>query len=109
VKGERFSSSHRAVRRTSFWLLECPLSKRLPLEEHLKWLLNLLEAKHELIISISDKWRVEFFCGFSSENGQGGVTFDPGLLRRLAHLGIPLVLDLYPPGAPLEADEELHQ
>jgi hypothetical protein len=109
VKGERFSSRHSAVRRTSFWLLECPLSKHLHLEEHLKWLLNLLEAKHDLIISISDKWRVDFFCGFSSENGQGGATFDPDLLRRLAHLGIPLVLDLYPPGAPLEVDDEPRQ
>jgi Domain of unknown function (DUF4279) len=107
VKGERFSSRHSAVRRTSFWFLECPLSKHLPLEEHLKWLLNLLEAKHDLIISISDKWRVEFFCGFFSENGQGGVTFDQGLLRRLAHLGIPLVLDFHLPEAQLEAHEEL--
>lgn len=106
VKGERFSSRHNAVRRTSFWLLQSPLSENQPLAEHLKWLLDLLEPKLDLINSISEKWRVDLFCGFSSENGQGGATFDPDLLRRLGHLGVPLVLDLYPPGAPLEPPEE---
>jgi hypothetical protein len=107
VKGERFSTRHSAVRRTSFWLLKSPLNDDLPLAEHLEWLLELIEPKLDLIGSLAEKWRVDFFCGFSSENGQGGVTFEPSLLRRLAHLGIPLVLDLYPPGAPLEAHEEL--
>jgi Domain of unknown function (DUF4279) len=105
VKGERFSNRHSVVRRTSFWLLKSPLSESLPLPEHLEWLLNLMEPKLDLIGSLAEKWRVDFFCGFSSENGQGGVTFDPSLLRRLAHLGVPLVLDLYPPEAPLEVDE----
>jgi len=107
LKGERFSSRHNAVRRTSFWLLKSPLNKQLPLGEHLKWLLDTLEPKHDSLISITNEWRVEFFCGFSSENGQGGATFDPGLLSQLANLGIPLVLDLYPPGAPLEVHGEL--
>lgn len=106
VKGERYSSRHNMVRRASFWYLECPLSDRLPLPEHLRWLLDLLEPKLDLINSITQKWRVEFFCGFSSEGGQGGITFDPSLLRRLANMGIPLVFDLYPPGAPLQVPEE---
>jgi len=107
VKGELFSNRHSAVRRTSFWILQSPLSESLPVEEHLQWLLNLIEPKVEFIGSLAEKWRVDFFCGFSSGNGQGGTIFDPILLRRLAHLGIPLVLDLYPPGAPLEIDEAL--
>ena len=107
VKGERFSTRHSATRRTSFWLLESPLADSLPLTDHLGWLLDLIEPKHDLIGSLGEKWRVEFFCGFSSENGQGGVTFDPSLLHRLAQLGIPLVLDLYPPGTSLEVHEEL--
>jgi hypothetical protein len=107
IKGERFSSRHRAVRRTSFWLLQSPLSTSLPLGEHLNWLLDRFEARHDLITSIGEEFKVDFFCGFSSKSGQGGAIFDPALLRRLAVLGVPLVLDLYPPGAPLETDKEL--
>lgn len=106
IKGERFSTRHSAARRTSFWLLESPLKDSLPLADHLKWLLDLIEPKRDLIGSVAEKWRVDFFCGFSSENGQGGTTFDSDLLCHLAHLGVPLVLDLYPPGAPLQVPEE---
>jgi hypothetical protein len=106
IKGERFSTRHSAARRTSFWLLESPLKDSLPLADHLEWLLDLVEPKLDLIGSVAEKWRVDFFCGFASGNGQGGTTFESDLLRRLAHLGIPLVLDLYPPGATLQVPEE---
>jgi hypothetical protein len=62
-------------------------------------LLDLFEPKAQLINLIGQDYSVDFFCGFSSENGQGGAEFDRGLLGRLAHLGIPLILDLYPPEA----------
>jgi hypothetical protein len=43
---------------------------------------------------------MEFFAGFSSLSGQGGLTLPPGLLMRLARIpGGGLDLDLYPPGA----------
>jgi hypothetical protein len=51
------------------------------------------------------EWKVTRFCEFSSER-QGGVTFDLNLLRRLASLGIPFVVDLYPPGPPTEEPDE---
>lgn len=97
LKGERVGARNSAVRRTSFWILQCPLDTSLPLQDHLEWLLNNLDEKRDLIRSISERWKVEFFCGFASENGQGGATFEPALLRRLATFGIPLILDLYPP------------
>ena len=102
VKGERSSSRNSVARRTSFWIFTCPLSDSLPLAEHLAWLLDQLEPKVDLVRSIAEDWRVTIFCGFSSENGQGAATFDPRLLQRLANLGIPFVLDLYPPGPPSE-------
>ncbi len=72
IKGERFSTRHSAVRRTSFWLLKCPLSDSLPLTEHLEWLINLFEPKIDLINSIAEESKIMLLCGFSSENGQGG-------------------------------------
>jgi hypothetical protein len=52
------------------------------------------------------EWKVTRFCEFSSENGRAEVTFDLNLLRRLASLGIPFVVDLYPPGPPTEEPDE---
>jgi hypothetical protein len=69
VKGERSSSRHSVARRTSFWLLTCPLSYSLPLAEHLTWLLDQLEPKLNLIKSIAEEWNATLFCGFSAENG----------------------------------------
>lgn len=97
VKGERFSTRHSAVRRTSFWLLKCPLSDSLPLTEHLEWLLNLFEPKIDLINSVAEGSKIMLLCGFSSENGQGGFTLDAKTLQRIARLGVPLSIDLYPP------------
>jgi hypothetical protein len=97
VKGERFSSRHSAVRRSSFWLVKCPLSDSLPLAEHLEWLLDLFEPKIDLINSIAEDSKIMLLCGFSSENGQGGFTLDAKTLQRIAGLGVPLSIDLYPP------------
>jgi len=65
--------------------------------DHLKWLLDSLEPKRDVIRELSRKYRIDFFCGFASMNQQGGFTLDSVTLARLAELGVPLELDLYPP------------
>ena len=67
------------MRHTSFWYVASPLSEHLPLAEHLKWLLDLFEPKLDFIMSIAEEWKVLLFCGYTSENGQGGVTFEADL------------------------------
>jgi len=107
LKGEILSSSRlKKPLLSSVWILESPLDKQVPLEEHLKWLLDALEPKIEIICRIAKQYETDFFCGFSSDNGQGGCTFSVVLLERLARLGVPLVLDLYPPG-PITLDSSL--
>ena len=96
-KGE-IRGNGRPPRRNSIWSLHSPLASQEPLDKHLEWLLDRLEPKADAIGGISQRYEVDFFCGFSSENGQGGCTFDASLLDRLARLKLPLVLDLYPPG-----------
>jgi uncharacterized protein DUF4279 len=105
LKGELFGPGHTARRRESGWLLQSPLSKRSDMIEHLKWLLDTLEPKHMVIRDLAGKYRVDLFCGFGSVNGQGGFTLDATTLTRIAELGVPLALDLYPPGA-LEISED---
>jgi hypothetical protein len=81
----------------SLWLLESPLPQDCDLPEHLDWLLDALEPKLYVLSSLSRKYRVDLFCGFSSSSGQGGFTLDNARLSRIARLGVPMVLDLYPP------------
>jgi len=51
----------------------------------------------DLINSIAEESKIMLLCGFSSENGQGGFTLDAKMLQRIARLGVPLSIDLYPP------------
>jgi hypothetical protein len=99
LKGERQSKYPRARQlRTSIWILDCPLDEHLALQDHHKWLLDALEPKLDVVRGIAKRYDARLICGYSSEHGQGGCTFDVALLERLAKLGIPLVLNLYPPG-----------
>ena len=104
IKGERKRPNSMAVNRTSIWILKCPLSDLLPMEDHLKWLLDRLEPRLDEVHSLAQEYKADFFCGFSSGNGQGGFTLGIDLIARLAKLNVPLELDLYPPET--ELDEE---
>jgi len=97
VKGEQRRPGDRNVSRTSFWLLKCPLSDSLPLTEHLKWLLDVVEPKLSSISAAAEGSTMTLLCGFSSGNGQGGFTLDVKTLQRIAGLGVSLSVDLYPP------------
>jgi hypothetical protein len=98
-KGEiRNASRVTKPRRNSIWILKCALDDHFPLQDHLRRLLDQLESKRETIGEISKRYKTELWCGYSSESGQGGCTFDAALIARVASMGVPLILDLYPPG-----------
>jgi len=103
LKGERRSSRHKAVWRGSAWLLQSPLADESDMVDHLKWLIDVLEPKLDVIAELSNKYKIDFFCGFSSGNGQGGFRLDSLTLQRIAGFGIAFHLDLYPP--PMETDD----
>lgn len=83
----------------SLWLLESPLGDDCAAEQHLKWLVETVEPKLSALRELSKTHRVDLFCAFSSESGQGGFTLDASILQRISRLEIPLTLDLYPPGS----------
>jgi hypothetical protein len=105
TKGDRKNSYVPAccIWKDSHWLLKSPLNDQSNLADHLRSLLDLLEPKAAALRQLTEKCKVIWFCGFSSENGQGGFELDPETLSRLAGLNIALVLDLHPPG-PIEAE-----
>jgi hypothetical protein len=104
TKGTLKNSRFTLVWPTSLWLLNSPLSDQNGMADHLRFLLDLLEPKMDALKQLFEKCQIDLFCGFSSGSGQGGFELDPVTLLRLSKLGIPLVLDLYPPG-PIEATE----
>jgi hypothetical protein len=106
LRGGPRSSNSKQVWADSLWLLQSPLGDDCEPVQHLEWLLNSLEPKAEIIKGLADRFRVEFFCGFSSENGQGGFTLNAQLLQRIARIGIAFSLDLYPPVSAAETIAE---
>ncbi len=106
LRGEPRSSKSKLAWNNSLWMLQSPLSDECEPVQHLEWLLNSLEPKAGIIKGIANRFHVEFFCGFSSESGQGGFTLDAQLLQRIASLGIAFSLDLYPPESAAEAIAE---
>lgn len=78
------------------WILESGLDESEPLNLHINKLLLLIESKVERFKELISVCDIEIFCGFSSENGQGGFVLDAELLKRLNIIPLDLVLDLYP-------------
>jgi uncharacterized protein DUF4279 len=90
----------------SAWHLVCPLKSDKSLDQHIRWLLDTIEPRLPAINAISNECTlIRFFCGFSSEHGQGGFTLDAETLRRISKVGVKLDLDLYPPGHDEEPSE----
>lgn len=67
LRGEVRSLKHKAVWRESLWSLQSPLASEVNLADHLKWLLDLLEPKRDVIKrtfwKISDRLLLRVFLG----------------------------------------------
>ena len=105
IRGEKKSSRVPLVWKDSYWSLDCPIDSENDPSDHLRWLLDMLEPKAAMVKEISARFRVEIWCGFSSESGQGGFKMDAITLQRIANLGIPMTLDLYPPEAKQSSED----
>jgi hypothetical protein len=105
------STSPSVVWKDSAWLLTSPLKPDRNLMEHVRWLLEKIEPKADIIKALSsDCTGIRFFCGFSSGNGQGGFVLEADTLSRISRLGLNIVLDLYPPSDPdISYDSESEQ
>lgn len=84
-------------RQENLWVLESDLDSSEPLEHHMKTMISIIENKIDSFENLIPHCKLELFCGFSSENGQGGFVLDSGLLKRATAIPIDIVFDLYPP------------
>jgi hypothetical protein len=105
-KGQPVSSRNpKTLRRKSAWIFKSGLEQDPDLAAHLRRLLDFIEPRLDRLDTLRETCRVDLFCGFASESGQGGTTLDSALLARLGRLRLDLTMDLYPP-ASIEPDDE---
>jgi hypothetical protein len=98
-KGEPLGGHGLAKFQSDFWCWAVTAESSVPLERQLELALEVLWPARNAIGALLHEADAEadLFLGFSSANGQGGATFPVAVIKKLAELGIPLTLDLYPP------------
>lgn len=96
LKGSLRSARHKAVWPSSLWLLNSPLSEQSDMTDHIRYFVDLLEPRARVLDDLARDCKVDLFCGYSSENGQGGFVLDPSILSRLASLRLQLFSTFIP-------------
>ena len=96
-KGE-LSSNSRYLNTFNLWASKSLTDDNVEFEEQITNLLDLLEPKMSELKNLLTLPTVEgeLYLGFSAGNGQGGTTFSPSLLKRIADCGLTLQIELYP-------------
>lgn len=80
-------------REETVWILRSDLSKENPLEEHMEFILSLMEARKAELISLSDNGSyIELFCFYSTEKKPGAIILNKYFLTRLSGLPIEEVV-----------------
>ncbi len=86
--GRKWAAAH--------WSVTSTLQESEPLSAHLQQLLDRVEPVAELLTALHDEGlAMDWFCFIDRDNGQGGPSFTPQLLRRLGALPAVLDLDVY--------------
>ncbi len=73
-------------------------------EKHLDWLLSQIESKKNALAALKQQgWWMDISCYWDSDQGDGGPTLSPALLKRLAAAETTLWFDVYFYGAYIRA------
>ena len=91
------SKANPTPRGVSLALFESGAPPDAPLDEHIARVLQISRRQTDGIDALRATCDIDVFCMYASESGQGSCELSPTLLRELANLGVPLVIDLYPP------------
>ena len=85
------------LRKRNFYCVTSVFPTSESMEKHIEFIINTFESKKAELQELLKTSEVGISCGFSCGNGQGGFVLSPELLSRIANVGLPLSLDLYPP------------
>lgn len=82
------------ISKHDMWIFKSSLDKDKALGEHLLYLRNLLEPNIDFLKSLKERYAVDIFCGYRSNNDQGGVSLKPEELQIFNDCGINLELSI---------------
>jgi hypothetical protein len=85
------------LRRYHVFIRASGLPETSPVDEQLAALLRVIEPQAAQLAKLPADAQPDIVCAFSSGNGQGGFDLSPALIARLAALGLPVAVHLYPP------------
>lgn len=86
-------------RSTNAWILGSESSvQSADLARHIDWVLDQVNEIELSSLSQGERAQVDVFCYWASFSGHGGPRLEPGLMLRLANLGLPVGVDVYFPG-----------
>lgn len=98
IKGSTMTKHPSLVYSTGYWGIDSTVPSDRPLEEHLSYLLDLLEPRALLIKEFKEAgFTMGLYCGFfTSDVGLGSIIeLEPDILRRITNIDISLELHIY--------------
>lgn len=107
--GDPVPGHPRARRPSANWELTSPLPQTAGIEDQLRALLPLLEERTDAVRAAARCWWAGINCAAYFYGPKPGMdVLDPGILARIAALGVPLDFDLYylGPGQDEPEDDE---
>ena len=106
TRGDPFPRRPHHKRPYGYWGIESPLPREASLDDHLGYLLDILEPVASRIAEIDfGDFTMGFFCGFFTSGSALGTALELSIetLDRMGRLGIPLNVDVW---CDWEGDEE---
>jgi hypothetical protein len=98
AKGDIIKKHPERTHTAGLWGLDSPILPDQPLEKHLQYLLDQLEAQAAGIEELKELGlSPSFFCGFFVAGRESGslIKLESDTLERVACLGVPLELHIY--------------
>lgn len=85
-----------AISDTGIWTLDCKISEEISIPNKIENLLEVLYPLKEELDNIKKSgYKLDFFCGYFSYDGQPGISLESDLLSKIGSLGINFELCLY--------------
>lgn len=99
IKGETLvsASGRERIARFGMWRLRAKDTEPEDLNAQVEELLAQLTPDLAVWRELSERYRIDLFCGLFMANGNDGVSIAPRILLALGERGIELELDIYSP------------
>jgi hypothetical protein len=88
---------HPPDREASHWTVHAPESRNGDLDSQVEWILSRLTQDLAVWREVTQRFKVDLFCGLFLERPNRGVSLRPETLAQIAARGVSLGFDIYAP------------